>query len=165
MGRRRPLISDDVQEARGLSVGDAVHITYPSGSEADVTVVGVIDGSQLDADWMLDDDTFREGVPGSPIQNVYIRLAPGVDAEAARPTLEATLAPYPTVQLQNIEEVKQTVRDQIGQLLGLLSGMLALSVIIALFGIVNTLGLSVFERTRELGLLRASAARAARSAR
>lgn len=149
------VVSDDVQAAQGIGAGDAVEVTFATGDVATLPVRGVFDGERSEFDWLLDEATFAAHVEGDPITAIYVKLAEGTDPAAARPALEMALAPYPTVVLADLDEVKAMVRDQIGQLLGLLSGLLGLSVIIALVGIVNTLGLSVLERTRELGLLRA----------
>src|SRR5690606_30269130 len=73
----------------------------------------------------------------------------------ARPALEAVTADFPTATLLDQSEQRAEIAQQVNQLLGLLSALLILSVVIALFGIVNTLSLSVLERTAELGLLRA----------
>jgi putative ABC transport system permease protein len=70
--------------------------------------------------------------------------------------LEAALAQrYPTVEVQNQDQLKETQEQQVNTLLGLVYALLSLAVIVSLFGIVNTLALSIHERTRELGMLRA----------
>ena len=96
-------------------------------------------------------------VAGVPRQDsaVSILLAPGANARAVHQRLDAAIADVPVVSVQDKAQYAAAIRGQVNQLLYLIYGLLALAVIIAVLGIVNTLGLSVVERTRELGLLRA----------
>lgn len=86
---------------------------------------------------------------------VYVVSEPGADSAAVQTAIESGLGDYPNVQVLDQSEFKRSISDQIGQLLTFLFALLVLAVLIALLGIVNTLALSVFERTREIGLLRA----------
>lgn len=86
---------------------------------------------------------------------VYVVKQPDYPAEGLQAGLTAALEAYPNVQVLDQSAVKASISEQIGQLLNFLFALLVLAVLIALLGIVNTLALSVFERTREIGLLRA----------
>ena len=86
---------------------------------------------------------------------ILMTNAPGADPAEAKATIEAALADYPNVTVNDPADITQKAQDSVNQLLGIVTAMLLLAVIVAILGIVNTLVLSVVERTRELGLLRA----------
>ena len=85
-----------------------------------------------------------------------MRLDPGADASEVQDRINAAVdRRFPTVEVKNQSELKESQEEQINSLVGLIYALLSLAVIVSLFGIVNTLALSIHERTRELGMLRA----------
>lgn len=145
------------QTAEGLSVetGDTVSVATADGREADLEVLGVYrDPIMLDG-MVVSDAGYSALFPRSQLFTVVAKGAPGGDTARTKEAIEVALADVPTAEVQTNAEFKETIVGQVDQLLNLLYGLLALSVIISLFGIVNTLVLSVYERTREIGLLRA----------
>jgi putative ABC transport system permease protein len=94
-------------------------------------------------------------VPGGQDSSLYVNHAPGTSVDRLRANLEKTLAPFPQVQVRDQADYKKLVHDQIAVLLYLVYALLGLAIVIAVLGVVNTLALSVVERTREIGLLRA----------
>jgi putative ABC transport system permease protein len=86
----------------------------------------------------------------------FVKLEPGADPATVQDRIDGLLAQrFPTAEVMNQEELKQNQEDQINPLLGLVYALLSLAIIVSLFGIANTLALSIYERTRELGMLRA----------
>ena len=104
---------------------------------------------------MLDPGVLEELSGVTDDSGIYLRLADGVDSVAGREAVEAVVVEYPQAQVLDQGELRQQAETGVNALLGLIFGLLGLAVVIALFGITNTLSLSVIERTRELGLLRA----------
>ena len=140
-----------------LEVGSSFAADTVSGDPVELTVVGTFtDNSDFIGDYAASDVNAEAfGEPNSAT-NVFIKLEAGADAAAVRAEIEAALGErFPTVQVQNQEELKDSISEQLDQLLGIIYVLLLLSVVVSLFGIVNTLALTIHERTRELGLLRA----------
>ena len=86
---------------------------------------------------------------------VLVTNAKGVSMSQARHAIDGVLKQYPTATLRTKDEFKGSIANEINKILNLVYVLLAMALVIALFGIANTLALSVFERTREFGLLRA----------
>jgi putative ABC transport system permease protein len=100
-------------------------------------------------------DTFEAHVDDQFDRQVYVSVADSTTAAESRAAIEAALGDWPNAEIQDQAEFKESITAEIDQMLNLIYGLLALAVVIALIGIANTLALSIHERTRELGLLRA----------
>jgi putative ABC transport system permease protein len=141
----------------GVAVGDVVPFRFADGETVDLTVRAVFDGNAIggEAAWIVGLDTFEQHVADQFDRRVFLTVDPGTDLAQARAALDAALGEWPNAELQDLAQFKARITGQIDQLLNLIYGLLALAVVIALIGIANTLALSVHERTREIGLLRA----------
>jgi putative ABC transport system permease protein len=142
-----------------LKVGDELAVDFAHGRTAHLTVNAITsDDTTIDKGAMYASlATVRRYVPESrmPLNTVMFAAARDGQEDAAYAALKKRLAPYPQYQVRNQADFKQDLQDQVGQLLNMVYGLLALAIIVAVLGVVNTLALSVVERTREIGLMRA----------
>jgi putative ABC transport system permease protein len=150
------LVADDVAEADGLAVGDRVALTYPETGAQTFTVAGTFGKTALvGSDYVVTLDTHVANTGSVLDAAVLVVARDGADLEQVRTGLAAVAAAYPNARLDDADSFSESHGRTIDQLLAIVTMFLLLAVVIALLGIVNTLALSVFERTRELGLLRA----------
>ncbi|QBJ97837.1 FtsX-like permease family protein [Rhodococcus sp. ABRD24] len=151
------LVGASEASERGWKLGSPVTLTNGDGRQVTTTVTGIYEDNQLLGSWVVSDEVYQEITPASMRSEwaVLIKAAPGTDLTAMADNLVAATDPYVVVQVQDREQFKGTQGEQINTLLAVLYGLLALAVVIAILGIVNTLALSVVERRREIGMLRA----------
>ena len=148
-------VSTQVASSQHLHLGSTVAVTYPTTGTRDYTVQVIYSVRDVAGDYVLPLAAAQANFPSSLDIAIFVKLAPGVTATAARPAVNRVLAAYPNATLQDQTEYKAAQTKQYDTLLNLMYALLALAVLIALIGIANTLALSIHERTRELGLLRA----------
>jgi putative ABC transport system permease protein len=155
LGPRSIAVSQQVADAKHLGLGDRVDVTFPTTGPSAFTVGAVYGARSLAGDYVLPLSAARRDFSSKLDFQVYAKLAPGVPAATGRRAIERVVAAYPNATLMDRTQYKHEQEAQIDQLLNLMYGLLALALVIALIGIANTLALSVHERTREFGLLRA----------
>ncbi|GAB6914195.1 FtsX-like permease family protein [Streptomyces drozdowiczii] len=158
-GENAMSVGEDYATAHRVKVGDTVTVAFAGGDTAKLKVAAVTsDETSLDQGAMyMNTSTAQQYVPAAKMPQNMLMFAKAKDGQedTAYAALKDSLAKYPTYKVQNQADFKEDLKDQIGQLLNVVYGLLALAIIVAVLGVVNTLALSVVERTREIGLMRA----------
>jgi len=151
------VVSKKWSDSSHLGVGDAIRATTPQNRHVRLVIRGIADDrSGLLADLTVTDRVAATAFGEREVALVFLKLQPGVDAARTQKGIERVLkARFPVAEVLTAKEFKDRQGRGIAQLLGLIYVLLALSLLVSLFGIVNTLALSIHERTRELGMLRA----------
>jgi len=149
------IVDMNVAADRGLEVGDSMTLDFRAGTPQEVTVVGVFEPTLLTSPITTDLSVVDAAGIQRQDSSLDIKVTKGADVQAVHSALDEVVADVPLVSVQDKEELADSVRAQVNQGLYMVYGLLALAIIIAVIGIINTIGLSVIERTRELGLLRA----------
>ncbi|KFG08484.1 ABC transporter permease [Streptomyces scabiei] len=142
-----------------IELGSKIAVAFKDGRTADLTVRAITSSDVvIDAGAMYTSiDTMARYVPADRMpldQLLFASAKEGQDA-AAYTSLKDALHDYPQYEVRDQTDYKEALKGQIDQLLNMIYGLLALAIIVAILGVVNTLALSVVERTREIGLMRA----------
>lgn len=157
LDRTHILVNQTSATKHGWTVGQQVTARVATLPERAVTIGGIYADSQLLGELVIDRSLYDEAVPVSARGDfaLYLAAKPGADVATLRSELTALVQPYLVVSVQDGAEYVDSSASQVDTLLNLLYVMLLFSVVVAVLGIVNTLALSIIERTREIGLLRA----------
>ncbi|GAB2597926.1 ABC transporter permease [Streptomyces capparidis] len=149
------IVDDDLARDRGWKVGDTLPVTYDSdGAKASYTVAGVYRGNDMIYGIMAPTTAVDPHLRDVLDSQVMINTRGG-ESDRAEEAVQRALGDNPAVKVQTVREVSDEYGSMITQMLTMLYGLLAMAVIIAVVGVVNTLAMSVFERSREIGMLRA----------
>ncbi|MFC9548053.1 ABC transporter permease [Streptomyces sp. NPDC056956] len=152
-------VHEDFAKDHGITVGSKVKVAFKDGTAGDLTVRAITSSEGVvDAGAMYTSiETMSRYIPADrmPLNQIMFASAKDGQKDAAYTALKESLDPFPQYKVRDQTDYKEALKDQIGQLLNMIYGLLALAIVVAVLGVVNTLALSVVERTREIGLMRA----------
>ncbi len=157
LGPDQIAVSKRIAKEKGWKVGDTVKARFPNGGTTDLTVAAKFGVGQQGglSDYFVSLDTFSRNYPEQFDVQVYAKLKPGVSLAAGKLAMDRVVKPYANAKVEDQAGFKAKQEQSIDQFVNLIYALLFLAVIIAGIGIANTLALSIVERTREIGLLRA----------
>jgi putative ABC transport system permease protein len=157
LGDDGAFVSDGYADEHNLSVGSPVAVTFPSGEERTFLLEGIFDpptGGSPFGEITVSQEAWDQEVERP--RNLYSFIdIEGGESEQSQATLDRVLADFPNAKVSTRDEFIDNQISALSSILNILYVLLALSILVSLFGIVNTLVLTVFERTREIGMLRA----------
>jgi putative ABC transport system permease protein len=157
LGPGEVALKKDFADSNSFDVGDTVHMTTPIGDKLDLRVIGIFeDKGGVLGDFILPSQVVTRAFALRDDVLQFIAVRPGADVNTVQDRVARMLeARFPVEEVQDQDEFKDSITGRVDQFLTLIYLLLSLSVIISLFGIVNTLVLSIHERTREIGMMRA----------
>ncbi|MDJ0382513.1 ABC transporter permease [Streptomyces sp. G-G2] len=155
----RLMVDQTTATADHLTIGSPVELRFQNGNIATLPVGAISkppagagkDGGTFEVSL----DTLTTYAPEAQDFTLYVNSAPGADKKQLQTALDTAMAGYPQVTVQSQADYKNQITGQVDTVLYLVYALLALAILIAVLGVINTLALSVIERTREIGLLRA----------
>jgi putative ABC transport system permease protein len=148
------LVAEDRLDERGWTVGQTIEIEFAETGVQPVAIGGTFRGENFGS-YLIAMSAYQADYASNVDSFAYVVYAEGVDDAAGRAAVDAVAADYPTVGIQDRDQATAEAMASVDQLLALFWGLLAIAIVIAVMGITNTLALSISERTREIGLLRA----------
>jgi putative ABC transport system permease protein len=158
LGPAGALVEDQWAEDNGVAVGDRLTITGPDGRQVTVTVEGSVrdQAGLIVPNLAAPRQTLRRELGASDDFFTFAGFAPGADLAASRQEVDAFLTDrFPSAEARSQEELREEWAGEIDQLIAMIYVLLGLSVLVSIFGVVNTVSVTILERTREFGMLRA----------
>ncbi|MFD5387260.1 ABC transporter permease [Streptomyces sp. NPDC127074] len=154
-GGKNLLIDTSTAETHGWTMGQRVPVVYADGSRGTLRIGGIYRSDEFLPATMIPLATLQPHLKKIEDTSVLVHTKDG-DGETVRRSLQRALDQNPLIRLRNTDDLAESAGgESITLLLNVLYGLLAMAVVIAVLGVINTLAMSVFERTREIGMLRA----------
>ncbi len=154
VGGGQVVVDDDTAEAHGWRAGSTFTAHYEDGEAQRLTVAGVYQGNEMIRGIMLDNRVLTPHLTDPGDMQVMVKTADGA-SEATKDALEKALGSNPAIRVQDKQDISNEIAQMFTLILNMVYGLLAMAVIVAVLGVINTLAMSVFERSQEIGMLRA----------
>lgn len=138
----------------GYHVGDVVSARFAEPQVYSLRIVAVIADNGITRDWVISWNTYGRGYHNATIRAAFVRARPAVSARELRTQVDFEVAGFPGVEVDNTDAFAKAQAQAVEGPVGLIEALVGLSIVVAILGVMNTVGLSVLERTGELGLLR-----------
>ncbi|MEV5597305.1 FtsX-like permease family protein [Streptomyces sp. NPDC052496] len=150
----RAVVDSGTAKHHGWQVGSSFETTFEDGKKGRLTVSGVYEGNDMLQGILLDTSVLAPHQKHPTDLRVLVKTADGA-TDATKASLVKTLGENPAISVQDKKDVSEGIAQMITLMLNMLYRLLAMAVIVAVLGVVNTLAMSVFERSQEIGMLRA----------
>lgn len=154
VGGARVVVDGDTAERHGWKAGSDFTVSYEDGKKQQLTVAGVYEANEMMRGIMLDLGTLSPHQSDPTDMQVMVKTSDGASA-ATKDRLEKALGSNPGIQVQDKKDISNRIAQMFTLILNMVYGLLAMAVLVAVLGVINTLAMSVFERSQEIGMLRA----------
>lgn len=154
VGGTQVVVDDDTAKSHGWKAGSTFTAHYEDGKAQRLTVSGVYEGNELIKGIMLDNTTLAPHQTDPADMQVLVKTAGGASS-STKDKLEKALGTNPAIKVQDKKDLSNSIAQTFTLVLNMVYGLLAMAVIVAVLGVINTLAMSVFERSQEIGMLRA----------
>ncbi|MFI1167121.1 ABC transporter permease [Streptomyces sp. NPDC020801] len=154
VGGTRVVVDDKTARSHHWTAGSGFTVAYEDGKKQRLTVAGVYEGNDMIRGIMLDNAALAPHQSDPSDLQVMVKTADGASATTKDRLVEA-LGSNPAIKVQDKEDISNGIAQMFTLMLNMLYGLLAMAVIVAVLGVINTLAMSVFERSQEIGMLRA----------
>ncbi|MFF1810167.1 ABC transporter permease [Streptomyces sp. NPDC058251] len=155
VGGTRTVVDKDTAKAHGWQAGSDFTVSYEDGRKGKLTVAGVYEGNEMIHGIIVDNATLSpHRTDAASDMQVMVKTSSGA-SDATKNKLEKALGDNPAVKVQDKKDISDGIAQMFTLMLNMLYGLLAMAVIVAVLGVINTLAMSVFERSQEIGMLRA----------
>ncbi|MFF3878619.1 ABC transporter permease [Streptomyces sp. NPDC001978] len=154
VGGTQVVVDEDTAKSHHWTAGSHFTVAYEDGKKQQLTVAGVYEGNEMIRGIMLDNATLAPHQTDPADMQVMVKTADGASA-ATKDKLEKALGSNPAIKVQSKKDISNEIARSFTLMLNMLYSLLAMAVIVAVLGVINTLAMSVFERSQEIGMLRA----------
>ncbi|MFJ2017027.1 ABC transporter permease [Streptomyces nodosus] len=154
VGGTRIVVDDRTAEDHHWSAGSRFTVNYEDGRQQQLTVAGVYQETEIMRGIMVDTATLAPHQSNPSDMQIMVKMSGGA-TDSARNTLVKALGDNPAIKIQDKKDISDSIGQVFTTVLNMLYGLLAMAVIVAVLGVINTLAMSVFERSQEIGMLRA----------